>query len=757
MELWKTEAFKRWWDQDWSWDGLQQKYRKAALARLSEPAKVSLQQYWSHARSPSFNFAGRTWTRFHLPPFDPRGNSCDEGLWNRAKNDQAWHNLALDLAQKSSEFWRANGGSGTPAQFLDLSGVVFPPSFKFASKMQAMAGDFTSAIFMRSINIPKQTIAIFSGAIFCEASEFKEAVLTTGQFDATTFLGTTNFQNTSFGDEASFVGSVFEEGANFSHARFNKGADFTSVVSSELVFDSAHFERAKFDHAKLKRPRFKQVNFRNHASFSGAEIEQGNLDQAQFGQTAVFTAAKFFGDTNLSNVAFNGNASFEQAVFDGRLACTNCTFAQGVECSGATFVSEVNVQGTRFAAAARFDSSRFLGPTRLQAVFNGDCSFNNTEFVEVEFSHSQFRGAVTFTMARFHDTARFRGATFAQPTSLHNSKFDDTADFTDAKFESETSFEGAQFSGEALFTGKAEFSSSVSFNESRFCDIADFSNCNFHDSTEFTAAWFQGIPKFDGTVLHVDTNFQGAVFHRGSAPIDRSWFATKHPDGSGWQKFRRALLVHYQHILASIACLPIFVMRWPGMGRIRRARDHATRRYERAYNVLKHLCAEIGDIEQQTRFQALELQAHRARDDAQLSDRLASVAYGVLSNYGQSMSRPIAWLVITWITVVGVYFLLFMPPYETDLSDVACKSIVAVADGTWASVEEVTVAVGRQFLPSLFGTGSGAASPPDWLRCASASRALPFFLVGVAQTLLFITCVSLFLVALRRRFKLRDQ
>jgi uncharacterized protein YjbI with pentapeptide repeats len=419
-------------------------------------------------------------------------------------------------------------------------------------------------------------------------------------------------------------------------------------------------------------------------------------------------------------------------------------------------MDEITVTEGDFRHRASFKSAHFRKAASFRATFQHEANFYAAEFQKADFAYSKWHGVTSFETAKFALEAKFRGAIFYKPVTFLYAEFSDRIDATDVQFHDEATFDGAQFLGPAVFAGKAAFLQVVTFRGSRFGKVADFSNCTFHDTTEFGAAKFVGPPKFDGTTLHTDTSFLGARFHRGAAPIDPCWIARDGGSGSRVEKVLAALFATYQRILITLRWLPFFTLRWPAMGTIRGERDQATRRYERSYSVLRQLCSKIGDTEQQTKFQALELQAHRARSDARLSDRVASLLYAVISNYGQSLALPIMWLTTAWVAIVCLYFLLFMPPYPTGPADVACDSATLLSPEFTERLEEVAVAVGRQFLPSLFGSGTGAGAPPGWLRCASASRPLWFFLVGMFQTVLFVTCISLFLVALRRRFKLRD-
>ncbi len=167
---------------------------------------------------------------------------------------------------------------------------------------------------------------------------------------------------------------------------------------------------------------------------------------------------------------------------------------------------------------------------------------------------------------------------------------------------------------------------------------------------------------------------------------------------------------------------------------------------------MRRLSAEIGSIEYEGLFHALELKAHRARTDTHGLARLASWLYEVLSDYGRSMARPLVALLNAWLLAVILYAACFTPPYDAPgpgMSAEACRMT------GWPPGSEVWVSAAREFLPSLFGM-SNAANRPEWLRCAEGAHPLLFFAVNSLQIVVFIACVSLFLIALRRRFQLRE-
>ena len=101
-ESWKHEPFRRhfieWWDRDYSWQGLSNHERDYERLRVK----------WTRRGAPTLvDFAGRSWTLVHLPPFDKDGNQCPREL----------------LDQKSEYLDRILYGPRPPMDTFDLEGA----------------------------------------------------------------------------------------------------------------------------------------------------------------------------------------------------------------------------------------------------------------------------------------------------------------------------------------------------------------------------------------------------------------------------------------------------------------------------------------------------------------------------------------------------------------------------------------------------------------------------------------------------------
>lgn len=518
---------------------------------------------------------------------------------------------------------------------------------------------------------------------------------------------------------------------------------------------------------------------------------------------ADFESAVFLGEFSWSGRI---SVSCRRALFCDKVLARGATFIGCANFEGASFSGECWFSDARFRARAEFSDAAFSNPntaffSRIQfhrgasfnnAAFSGGCYFAHSNFVSTgffdkttfdgaDFSHVTFSSPypAVFRRATFRGYTRFEDTRFGNEAEFSDTRFEGAAEFKDALFSGEVRFDGAKFDREASFAGATPFAKQVDFENATFSDDVNFSDRRFTAHTSFARANFGGVPEFYGADLHNDTTFAGARFRgdqnsHAMARPRRQWFQNRRMyDQRPLWKWRRKVMDerHFEEMMEAEThrtprhlkrrrlriykyryVLP-FALRAPGMEKVRREHDLEIERYEVAYRRLRWLCKQIGSIEYEGMFHALELRAHAERTNTNPTARLASIIYQNLSDYGRSIGRPLAWLTAAWVLFATVYLVAFMPPYQNSgpgISAGLCRSIVVRPTGV-----EILVAAGREFLPSLFGTAS-AVNRPEWLRCAEGDRPFLFFFLSAIQIVTFILCIALFLIALRRRFQIHD-
>ena len=246
-------------------------------------------------------------------------------------------------------------------------------------------------------------------------------------------------------------------------------------------------------------------------------------------------------------------------------------------------------------------------------------------------------------------------------------------------FTDSVGFHGAEFMSNAVFEN-TEFKKTCSFQDTIFHAVTSFNNSIFHDSTSFIGAHFSKAPKFHETKLHGDTSFRGATFSRTKTDND-------------YEAYRRLReLMH--NMKASLQEGEFFV------------------------------------YEQRT---LRNLQFVGARKKYRLSlEASVSWLYDVICRYGQSIGRPLFWLLFINVGFAGIFYF-------------ACDG--SIIHDKITEIGRVPPAIGltlqNLFNPfGLFGKALPFGYGAPWVVYAS-----------IIQSLLSLIIIALVLVAVRRRFR----
>ena len=283
--------------------------------------------------------------------------------------------------------------------------------------------------------------------------------------------------------------------------------------------------------------------------------------------------------------------SFEEPVnFSGQIFTNYAMFAS------ASFKKDANFRGAIFESRANFRGAQFCGYTDFEgAIFTQ----------EVHFTEANFETAVNFTNATFKNGAFFVQAALRGPSHFVNAKFSGKADFKDAKFFRPALFLDANFHEEALFEN-AHFQEAVYFKKAIFDNSTIFIGAVFGEWANFIDAETKSLTMFnEARFLYQPPDFAGARLHEGT-----TWFDVK----------------------------------WPRAPETIKAAEYAVSAYER----LKLEMDRLKKHEDELNFFALELQARRVLVGKWTSlTGWAIWAYGLLSDYGRSVSLPLFVLLVT--------------------------------------------------------------------------------------------------------------
>jgi hypothetical protein len=637
----RWEGFQAWWDQDWSWEAMGS---REYIDQWTFRYKGTHQVAWIDQVSKLIEFAGRRWTRFHLPPCDRHGNICSD--YAVAKGNEFWHELKNRLPNVVIPVASATKDDGKGVTPAILSGVVCPGWSMMRGEDFVLVGSFDSALFLG----------------ICDFKEWRLRA----NFHAAQFLG----------GQAWFYGTKFSGGdVSFNRARFSGG---------DIVFD--------------------------YAQFSGGR--------------ALFIAAEFSGGSatfNLTNFS-GGDAWFEKSLFSG---------------GSTSFV------GARFSGGeAVFTEAKFI---RSDVLFyktqftGGNASFSRVDFSggPVSFYKSIFSGG----MAWF-DNASFSGGN----ASFVQTHFSGSADFHALKgqpFKGLASFSNTKFSSDVNFGGRA-FLGRTEFRGGRFGGVARFHDCDLHQETYFDGSIFcddlgqtswvqardQWLTKRKGRLLSVAEieKPESERPPRSEGPLT-DWLMSER--GAAFLSWYRPFVLRY---------VP-FGMRWTWMDGIREVNDHAAKEAELAFRTLRKLSEANTNIEDELRFYGLELDARRARTDVHLFERFVATLFKWTALYGTSPGRPL-WvfaLIFLAVSFVGAGIV-----HTFQFGEVARPEF-------WNAFQYF----GRNFIPPPLVWGT---MPDDfkWATALNTQFNGALTVIGSIQALTFVSFAALFLLALRRRFQIRD-
>ena len=374
-------------------------------------------------------------------------------------------------------------------------------------------------------------------------------------------------------------------------------------------------------------------------------------------------------------------------------------------------------------------------------VFPGDIWFDRyrdetSALPPISFARAQFSGA-DFEKTQFSGDARFGKAQFSGNVGFHEAQFSGDADFWEA-----------QFSGEAWFH-EARFNSYTWFFGTQFSGHADFSEAQFSRDAVFFGAQFSSGASFSRAQFSIDANFAGApsVDEGGNSSENRDlgdrfhWvtFAGAKFDGSASFANRRFLdTTDFSECVFTTA--PEFyncVLHQDTDFTEAQFTDTTSKDAVRAYRTLKLAMEQVRAGDEQAMFYALEMECRRKRKDTPLSVKVFSRLYERAADYGRSFTRPLGWLSET----AGIFFLVYL----------ICFAALTTGGLGEQDVGDIGRFTMRQIVPPFdaFTLGTTEGLP------AGLSR-LPLWLgfVAMIQSILSLGLIALFILALRRRFRM---
>ncbi|MGH7004797.1 MAG: pentapeptide repeat-containing protein, partial [Alphaproteobacteria bacterium] len=305
----------------------------------------------------------------------------------------------------------------------------------------------------------------------------------------------------------------------------------------------------------------------------------------------------------------------------------------------------------------------------IAPFLNGGAWFYGARFGDgANFAGSTFKGVALFQSAAFGRNADFRRAVFMDEANFVGARFGPGASFTLAAFAKLMQFERARFAGAVTFEGSVAVGVDGSsgepncvppgaatlphlvFRQARFGGNASFASRRLLDRADFAYAAFDVPPDFAGVTGRERLDFQGARF-----------------------RLREGLVPGWTTRTATVAAIRTLRAA---------ARDANAVSAERDLLVLEHQ-AERGVAWKSAH---LATWAEPLRKvglyGRALIATLLMFAYGLFSDCGRSIVRPILWLALI---NAGAYFAFRM------LAKPASTAVGRAARGTWTWMKSIFV------------------------------------------------------------------
>ncbi|MEX0306057.1 MAG: pentapeptide repeat-containing protein [Ruegeria sp.] len=341
------------------------------------------------------------------------------------------------------------------------------------------------------------------------------------------------------------------------------------------------------------------------------------------------------------SVTFN-NVTLVNAAFD------DASFGDHVSFLGTVFKNGAMFEKTHFVSGAAFRSSRFEGTARfLETTFSKRCDFQLTRFQSgavfrganfeetVTFNNLKCKKFITFSDVHFHGAADFRSSTFNGSCNFMSSTFEKGASFPNAKFQSNANFAGTSFQGISAF-GQCHFKGPCSFELSTFDEVASFfeakfegratfRHSKFNGSLDISGAKFLAIPDFRQTALGHHLSLRSAKISCGECFEDG--------DADRLRRLKEIAIQTKDHVLEQ----EFFALEMTAARTTEVPEQLQTRPLYRIRPSVRQVfkTKQFGNIKKQMRYEVLRRQTS---NELRL---LPNYLYGLLSDFGQSITRPI--------------------------------------------------------------------------------------------------------------------
>ncbi|KMW60338.1 hypothetical protein AIOL_000491 [Candidatus Rhodobacter oscarellae] len=375
----------------------------------------------------------------------------------------------------------------------------------------------------------------------------------------------------------------------------------------------------------------------------------------------------------------------------------------------------IDLRGLFFSG--RMFSRGFVFPSAV--LFKGSCfqdftTFQGSQFRDIAgFEGVEFVANVDFRYVEFVQSAYFRGTSFNETGSFQGVAFQWNADFRGASFTSSGEFFGVVFNHEAYFQN-TNFRLLANFDGAEFKGGGNFSNSQFGADAVFTGSVFAGSPWFEGC------EFNGGVWFKKGSFMDLTSFENA--------RFTKMVPEFFEREFYHGTVFSLQQENWPS--------EKATNAevFKLLYSRLAQVMSDLHKPDDEQFFRRQEMRCKQVLEEP--LPKLLLRLYGFVSDYGYSVTRPLALLSVVF--VLGFLALAVgncpAPGIDQSMQECGWGAMGLSFGNTFAFF-----GFGRLYFPSGFFEGL-----PAWLK-----------VLGAGQTVLGVVLLFFLGLGLRNRFRLR--
>lgn len=528
-------------------------------------------------------------------------------------------------------------------------------------------------------------------------------------------------------------------------ARFGPGADFRRAwFGGRVELSDAHFADADFGGAA----------FTWGASMRGSRFAgPARFGFARLGGDGSFNGCRFDGDARF-DVVDAGDVSLYEARFGGDLELRLARLSGTLDLSGATVGGSLDARDLETGGEVWLDRLRCQGRAQLTAGRHA-ASFScvGARFRRgADFSGSTIAGAANFSRTRFGDAARH------ESTGFNAVVFGDTANFSRVRFSGDTKFAGANWTGAADFS-HARFGHMTSFDDARFTARASFERSDFRQRRrgrivaqrcDFARAVFAGAANFnqttfDPSVQRHAAGFAGARFldiadFRAASDLNIAMFDEA--------EFDKRLLLDDPPERQAIAAFDKLLPEVRRAGSNLNAGETYLHALEGGARAVKTAMGKTRNELIEQRYYRFQLKARRYQPGTPWLEKASSAIYAFVSDYGLSLTRPLAGVVLVFALFAAIYAAVPVAP-----ATVAPPAPGAAAPAPPPPIPDALSMSASRMFP--FGAFEGVSTRflDAAERAGGRGATLGVRVLASLQSLAAATLLFLFVLAVRRRFQ----